>query len=230
MHEAGGKDAPAMLAFFTRMSTLVRDTDRNHLIILGTNNGDTPATSTDGNPSPFATLQALDTVDLVDTQDFGSPDTPVSASEQTDVNIAQSQGKPCFVGASAVSISDTSAAAFSQRASRVSAKIDGVLNAGFVGFLSYAYTPGWQIAWVRLRRAERRAAGGPERCLGKLCGPRPRALAKCADCGPRAPGTGARAGFRRGAYELEDQNCMKKSQDSLAIQFTLEPGSRLLSV
>jgi len=144
MHEAGGNDAAAMLAFFTRMSTLVDDTDGNHLIILGTNNGDTPATSIEGNPAPFATLHGLEPVDLVDAHEFGSPDTPVSASEQNVVNIAQSLGKASFVGASAVSMGNTSAAAFSQRASRVSAKIDGALNAGFIGFLQYAYTPGWQ--------------------------------------------------------------------------------------
>lgn len=144
MHEAGGNDAPAMLAFFTQMSDLVRTADSNHLIVLGTNNGDTPATSTQGNPSPYATLQALDAVDLVDAQDFDSPDTALTMSEQVDANVAQSAHKSCFIGASAVSISDTSATALSQRASRLSAKIDGALSAGLAGFLVYAYTPGWQ--------------------------------------------------------------------------------------
>jgi len=166
MHEAGGGDAPAMLAFFTQMSTLVRKTDGNHLIILGTNNGDTPGTSTDGSPSPFSTLQALDTVDAVDTQDFGSPDTPVTASELT--NMAQSQGKPCFVGASAVSISDTSAAVFSQRGSRVSAKIDGVLDAGFVGFLAYAYTPRWQTPGFDFDGRNEEPLSGPNGVLASF--------------------------------------------------------------
>lgn len=144
MHEAGGNDASAMLAFSKQMSGLVHSKDMNHLIVLGTNNGDTRATSTDGNPSPYATLQGLDSVDLIDSQDFSSPDAAVTVSEQTDLNVATSLQKPCFIGASAISLGDTSAAAFSARANRMSAKIQGALDAGFAGFLVYAYTPGWQ--------------------------------------------------------------------------------------
>ena len=165
MHEAGGKDASAMLAFFTRMSTLADDADSNHLIILGTNGGDTPGTSIEGSPSPFATLQGLNTVDLVDAHEFGAPDTPVSASEQSVVTIAQSLGKASFVGASAVSIVDTSAAEFSQRASRVSAKIDGALDAGFSGLLLYAYTPGWQNPGFDFDGRSADPLGGPQGVL-----------------------------------------------------------------
>jgi hypothetical protein len=144
MHEASGNDASALLSFFTQMSALVRSEDPNHLVVLGTNDGDTPGTSVDGDPSPYSTLQALDTVDLIDTQDFSAPDTALTSGEMSDCAVAQALHKPCFVGASAVSLTDASAAAFSQRASRVTAKLQAALDAGDIGFLEYAYTPAWQ--------------------------------------------------------------------------------------
>ncbi|HYP98187.1 MAG TPA: cellulase family glycosylhydrolase [Polyangiaceae bacterium] len=144
MHEAGGNDPAAMLDFATKMTALVRSNDMNHRIILGTDNGNTPATQIDGSPSPYTTLQALDTVDLVDTHDFFAENSALTAAEQASCAVAQSLHKPCFVGASAVSLIDTSASSFSARASQVSNKAQAALDAGFAGYLVYAFTPGWQ--------------------------------------------------------------------------------------
>ena len=165
MHEAGGKDAAAMLAFFSQMSELVRSEDANHLIILGTNNGDTPATTNVGSPPAYSQLQGLDTVDLIDVQDFSSPDDPVSASEQTDLGLSQALHKPCFIGASAISLDDTSASALSARATRFSSKIDGALDAGFAGFLVYAYTPNWQSPGLDFDGRQADPLAGPEGIL-----------------------------------------------------------------
>ena len=144
MHEAGGNDPAAMLDFATKMTALVRSNDMNHLIILGTDNGSSPATQIDGSPAPFTTLQALDTVDLVDTHDFSAENSAMPAAEQASCAVAQSLNKPCFVGASAVRLIDASAPSFSVRASQVSSKAQAALDAGFAGYLVYAFTPGWQ--------------------------------------------------------------------------------------
>ena len=146
MHEAGGNDPAAMLDFATEMTALVRRNEPNHhhLIVLGTDSGSTPATQIEGSPSPFRTLQALDTVDLVDTHDFSAENSAMPAAEQASCAVAQSLHKPCFVGASAVSLIDTSASSFSVRASQVSNKAQAALDAGFAGYLVYAFTPGWQ--------------------------------------------------------------------------------------
>lgn len=146
MHEAGGNDADAMLDFATQMTTVVRKADPNHLIVLGSDNGDSQATLVDGSPAPYAKLQGLDTVDMVDTHDFFTTDSTLTARELADCSVAQSLRKPCFIGASAVSLSDTSTQEFSLRASRVSNKAQAALDAGFAGYLVYAYTPGWQKA------------------------------------------------------------------------------------
>ena len=144
MHEAGGNDPAAMLDFATKMTALVRSNDMNHLIILGTDNGSSPATQIDGSPAPFTTLQALDTVDLVDTHDFSAENSAMPAAEQASCAVAQSLNKPCFVGASAVRLIDASAPSFPVRASQVSNKAQAALDAGFAGYLVYAFTPGWQ--------------------------------------------------------------------------------------
>lgn len=146
MHEAGNDDAAAMLDFASRMTALVRSTDSNHLIVLGSDNGDSSGTHLEGSSSPYAKLQGLDTVDMVDTHDFYADDTAMTARERDDCAIAQSLRKPCFVGASTVSLADTTTQEFSLREQRVSSKAQAALDAGFAGYLLYAYTPGWQSA------------------------------------------------------------------------------------
>jgi mannan endo-1,4-beta-mannosidase len=146
MHEAGGGESAPMLDFATQMTTLVRNIDRNHLIVLGSDNGDSPATQNDGAPSPYTVLQALDTIDMVDSHDFFSEDAVLTDREQASCAVARSLHKACFIGASAVSLGGTSAQAFSVRASQVSSKAQAALDADFAGYLVYAFTPGWQDA------------------------------------------------------------------------------------
>jgi mannan endo-1,4-beta-mannosidase len=146
MHEAGGGDSAAMLDFATQMTTVVRSTDRNHLIVFGSDNGDSVATRIDGSPSAYSTLHGLDTVDMIDAQDFFAEESPMTPAVEASCRVAQSLHKPCFVGASAVSLSGTSTQAFSVRASQVSNKAQAALDAGFAGYLVYAFTPGWQNA------------------------------------------------------------------------------------
>jgi mannan endo-1,4-beta-mannosidase len=146
MHEASGGERAAMLDFAMQMTTLVHGIDRNHLVVFGSDNGDSPATQIDGLPSPYTTLEALDSIDMIDTHDFFSEDSALTSGERASCAVAESLHKPCFVGASAVSLAGTSTQAFSLRASQVSNKAQAALDAGFAGYLVYAFTPGWQDA------------------------------------------------------------------------------------
>jgi mannan endo-1,4-beta-mannosidase len=168
MHEASGNDAAAMLDFSTQMTALVRSTDSNHLIVLGSDNGDSPGTQLAGSSSPYTKLQGLDTVDLVDTHDFFTTDATVTAREQAVCAVAQSLRKPCFIGASAVSLADSSAQEFSVRESRVAGKAQAALDGGFAGYLLYAYTPGWQSASFDFDGRSSEPLAGPSGTLARL--------------------------------------------------------------
>ena len=145
MHEASGGESSSMLEFATQMTALVRRADQHHhLIVLGSDNGDSPATQVAGSGSPYTTLQALDTIDMVDSHDFDSEESALTDGERASCAVARSLHKPCFIGASAVSLSNASSQAFSIRASQVSQKAQAALDADFAGYLVYAFTPGWQ--------------------------------------------------------------------------------------
>ena len=144
MHEASGGDGPAMLDFATQMTTLVRKADQHHLIAFGSDNGDSSGTLLDGPGSPYVVLHGLDTIDLIDSHDFYAADSAMTDAEQASCSVARDLHKPCFIGASAVSLGGLSTQAFSVRASQVAAKAQAALDAGYAGHLVYAFTPGWQ--------------------------------------------------------------------------------------
>ncbi len=148
LHEGHTGDFDAMNAFTEDMSSAIRENDPNHLIILGTDNGDSPATDRSQMPSNYERLHAHPTVDLLDAHDFSAPGTPLPGAMMDVLTIASSLGKPIFAGATAVELADASAASFSGRASRVEAKLQAAFDAGYVGFLVYDYIPDWQqVTW-----------------------------------------------------------------------------------
>jgi hypothetical protein len=163
MHEAGGNDFSIIDAFAQDMTTWVKrnDHDPHHLIALGLNNGDkSPATSTDGDPSNYFKLQNRDTVDLIDVHDFGAPGDVLPAQIARCREIAHSLKKPIFSGASAVPLSDASAASFQLRASQIQSKYAAAQADDFAGFLVYDFVPGWtNPSWDFDARPEEPLAG-----------------------------------------------------------------------
>ena len=143
MHEAGGTQFAALDGFAGDMTTLIRSTDPNHLIALGLNDGDTPATSSDGNPSNYFQLQNRAEVDLIDVHDFSTPDQPLPSQLSVCQGISQALDKVIFVGSSGVELVDTSAASFALRAGQITQKIEAAQAHDFRGFLIYDYVPAW---------------------------------------------------------------------------------------
>jgi hypothetical protein len=143
VHEAQGSDFAALDGFVQEMAALVRATDPNHLIALGTDNGDSGATSRTGNPSNYQRLHTHPEIDWLDIQDFDTPDTALTGSTPELQAIASALAKPVFNGAAAIQLTENSAAAFASRGTAMTAKLEASFAAGFVGFLVYDYYPGW---------------------------------------------------------------------------------------
>ncbi len=143
MHEARGEDVAPLYAFSEQMSALIRSRDQNHLIALGTDSGDSPATSRSGTPSNYRRLHALQGIDLLDAHDFSDEGSPFPASFDELSVISSELDKPIFAGATAVGLTGTTASAFELRARRVEEKLEAAVDAGFVGFLVYDYYPDW---------------------------------------------------------------------------------------
>ncbi len=160
MHEGHTSDFNAMSAFTEEMSSVIRENDPNHLIVLGTDNGDSPATDRSQSPSNYQRLHEHPAVDMLDAHDFAAPGTPVTDPMLDLLAIAASLGKPIFAGATAVELVDSSTASFTQRAARVEAKLQAAFDAGYVGFLVYDYIPDWQdVTWSFDTRMEDPLAG-----------------------------------------------------------------------
>ena len=143
MHEERGEDAAPLYAFSEQMSALIRSRDQNHLIALGTDAGDSPATSRAGTPSNYRRLHALQSIDLLDAHDFSDESSPFPVSFAELSVISSELDKPIFAGASAVGLTGATSSAFELRARRVEEKLEAAVDAGFVGFLVYDYYPDW---------------------------------------------------------------------------------------
>jgi hypothetical protein len=143
MHEARGDDFASLDVFARDMSSLLRETDPNHLIALGLDNGTSPATDRMGTPSNYQRLHEHPAVDLLDMHDFGSEDAP-SPDVPVLWDIASALNKAAFAGATAVEAVDASPAGLAARASVVEDKLDEAMGQGFAGFLIYDYVPDWQ--------------------------------------------------------------------------------------
>jgi hypothetical protein len=143
MHEARGEDFAALDSFAGGVSALIRSRDPNHLIALGTDAGDSPATSRAGTPSNYRRLHEHQGIDLLDVHDFADESTPFPTSFSELVTISSALDKPIFAGATAVELTDATASAFELRARRIEEKLASANDAGFVGFLVYDYYPDW---------------------------------------------------------------------------------------
>jgi hypothetical protein len=146
MHEAGGDQFAALDGFAADMTALIRAADTNHLIALGLNDGDTTATSSDGDSSSYFKLQNRAEIDLVDVQDFNSSDEPEPSQVARCRDITRTLDKVAFIGASAVKVADTSSSALKVRAGQIESKLVAALADDFHGYLVYDYVPKWQSA------------------------------------------------------------------------------------
>ena len=144
MHEAHGEDFSSLDGFSRSMSALVRETDPNHLIALGVNNGSSPATSLEGTPSNYERLHQHQAVDLMDAHDFTTPDVALPSDLLSIADAARAIDRAAFVGATGVETADASLAGLERRAAVVEGKLEAALAAGHVGFLVYDYVPDWE--------------------------------------------------------------------------------------
>lgn len=160
MHEAGGSQFAALDGFTEDVSSMIRGIDDKHLIALGVNDGDGGATSSDGDDSNYRKLHAHDEIDLIDVHDFGSPDDAQPSQIARCRAIAHDLRKPIFVGAGAVELADTSAAAYTERANRIANKIEAAQTDSFSGYLVYDFVPAWTSPYYDFdSRAEEPLAG-----------------------------------------------------------------------
>jgi mannan endo-1,4-beta-mannosidase len=167
MHEASGDQFSALDGFAGDMTSLIKAADANHLIALGLNNGDSPATSTDGDSSNYFKLQNRPEIDLVDVQDFNAPSDPYPAQEALCRKITHALTKVAFIGASTAELTDTSSSALATRASQIGAKRDAALGADFRGYLMYDYNPKWQTAGYDFDARAGEPLAGPDGVLAQ---------------------------------------------------------------
>jgi hypothetical protein len=162
LHEGSAASFDALQGFSTTMASLIRENDPNHLIVVGIDNGNSPATDRAGSPSNFERLHEHPAIDAIDAHDFFAHDEPLVQSMTEIASIASTLGKPAFAGATAVELEndDTSPAGFERRANQLEAKLHAAFDAGYVGFLIYDYIPDWSDAtWSFDARAEEPLAG-----------------------------------------------------------------------
>jgi len=172
MHEARGEDFDSMSVLATDLTDAIDETDPNHLIVLGTDNGDSPATSRTSDPPNFTILHGHPAIDLIDSHDFYD-DTPLTDAQREVSELAVALDKPVFAGATAVSTADESPEALVTRAEIVEAKLEAALDSGFAGFLVYDYFPDWTTPGSRFDARPDDPLGGPNGVLARHAGAAP---------------------------------------------------------
>jgi hypothetical protein len=168
MHEAGGDQFAALDGFTADMITVIRMADTDHLIALGLNDGDTAATSSDGDSSNYFKLQDRAEIDLVDVQDFNSPDDPEPAQVSRCRAITRTLGKVAFIGASAIKLTDASSGTLKVRAGQITNKLKAALADDFRGYLVYDYAPNWQTVSYDFDSRPEEPLAGPNGILAQL--------------------------------------------------------------
>ena len=166
MHEAGGEQFGTLDGFAEDMTRVVRSNAPNHLLALGLDGGNTPATSTTGTASNYFLLQNRPEIDLVDIHDFDDSSAFPLSLERARA-IARALGKPMFAGATAVKLLDALPASFSARASQVSQKLEAAFENEFRGFLVYDYVPAWSTPTFDFDTRPEEPLAGPQGVLAQ---------------------------------------------------------------
>jgi mannan endo-1,4-beta-mannosidase len=143
MNEAESTDANALYSFVVDMAGLIKSTDANHLLSLGTLGGGQAGTS----GANYKKLHSVAGVDVVEAHDYGSettamPGSPSSTSNSifSDVADAASLGKPFFIGEAGIAApSPMYSFSYAERAMDLDAKIAAHWSAGSDGFLVWSW-------------------------------------------------------------------------------------------
>jgi hypothetical protein len=171
MHEAHGEDFASLDGFSRTLSALVRESDPNHLIALGIDNGSSPATNHDGAPSNYERLHNHGAIDLLDAHDFSTPDVALPAGLLAIAEAGKSLERPFFAGATGVDALGESRPELDTRAAVVEDKLEAAVAAGYVGFLVYDYVPDWEPpSWSFDGRPDD-ALAGPDGVLARHAPP-----------------------------------------------------------
>ncbi|MHB8507302.1 MAG: cellulase family glycosylhydrolase [Candidatus Dormibacteria bacterium] len=146
----------SLRAFAADTSSLLKATDPNHLVSLGTiGSGQCGAT---GDPGAYRALHALPGIDLCEYHDYGHPSAPMPGDQwnglQARLDDCAAVGKPLFVGETGISTTEAGSAA--ARAADFSAKFRAQFAAGVVG----------ELVWDWRSAAQGGSAGSP----GSLAG------------------------------------------------------------
>jgi mannan endo-1,4-beta-mannosidase len=116
----------------TDVSGLIKSTDPNHLVSLGTMGGG--QCGIDG--ASYKDLHSVSTIDLCEYHDYGGDNIPLPSDLQADITACNQLGKPLFVGEAGI----TSASTVQDRATLYDNKLAAQFPAGIQGYLAWAWT------------------------------------------------------------------------------------------
>src|SRR5439155_18782974 len=131
--------AQVLKTWATDVSGLIKSSDPNHLVSLGTLGGGPCGTSS----TSFRSVHDIPTIDLCEVHDFGQPTSPMPGDQwngmQAELNFCSDLNKPLFVGETAIPAEDVGG--LQVRADEFSAKFSAQFNAGVVGELAWLWSP-----------------------------------------------------------------------------------------
>jgi mannan endo-1,4-beta-mannosidase len=146
----GSANPQALYAFTRDMSELVKSSDQNHLITLGTTGGGQPGISGEN----YEKLHGLNTIDFLDFHDYGADDKalPGSAGETVSsdtlsaaMDVAKELNKPILVGETGMtacgSYEGTQPETVQSRAQKFDAKLNAFFKNGGAGYLIWVWDP-----------------------------------------------------------------------------------------
>ena len=129
----------ALRAFADDVGGLIRSTDRNHLIGLGTTAGECGS-----NESDYQTIHASAAIDICDYHDYGQPDAPLPGDQYNGLQVSISRchalAKPIVVGETGIHYLQLSPPTLAERALLFQQKLSTQFAAGVAGELMWDWS------------------------------------------------------------------------------------------
>ena len=129
----------ALRAFADDVGGLIRSTDRNHLIGLGTTAGECGS-----NESDYQTIHASAAIDICDYHDYGQPYAPLPGDQYSGLQVSISRchalAKPIVVGETGIHYLQISPATLAERALLFQQKFSAQFAAGVAGELIWDWS------------------------------------------------------------------------------------------
>ena len=129
----------ALRAFADDVGGLIRATDRNHLISLGTIAGECGS-----NEADYQTIYASASIDICDYHDYGSPYAAMPGDQynglQVSINRCHALNKPIVVGETGIHTQQISPATLAERALLFQQKFSAQFTAGVAGELIWNWS------------------------------------------------------------------------------------------